>query len=204
MFSFPTRTILFLLLFAACTSQKKLTGPDSRTIDNLKQHVQYLADDKLEGRRTGTNGEELAMQYISDQFRSIGLSPKGTEYYTQKFVVNDGKEMDDATSFSLNGKDLETGKDYFIYPFSPDKFIDSSPLIALQEANIPWFFDLGEKMEENKDNPHFDLLAQILEIVKGMSQRGASAVVFYNTSEIDDKQIFDPKDKTAITAVPVV
>ena len=33
-------------------------------VTTLKNHVQYLADDKLEGRRTGSKGEELAMQYL--------------------------------------------------------------------------------------------------------------------------------------------
>ena len=43
--------------------------------NNLKKHVQYLADDKLEGRRTGTKGEELAMQYIIKQYQQAGLQP---------------------------------------------------------------------------------------------------------------------------------
>ncbi len=34
-------------------------------ITNLQAHVTYLADDKLEGRRAGTNGEKLAREYIS-------------------------------------------------------------------------------------------------------------------------------------------
>jgi len=211
MTSLPARTILIILVLSACTSQKKLTEPDKRTIENLRTHITYLANDKLEGRRTGTKGEELAMQYISEQFRNIGLLPKGTEYYSQHFPVNDGKEMSAASLFSINGNELEPGKDYFIYPFSPDKYIEAAPAIALQEANVPWFFDLNETLEENlpsgqagKNNPHFDLTAQLLEISKGMSQRGATAVIFYNTSGIDDKQVFDPKDRTATTSVPVL
>jgi hypothetical protein len=37
----------------------------------------YLADDKLEGRRTGTQGEKLAADYISKQFKKSGLRPLG-------------------------------------------------------------------------------------------------------------------------------
>jgi hypothetical protein len=46
-------------------------------------HVQYLADDKLEGRRTGTPGYELAVQYVESQFKFIGLKPAGTTGYRQ-------------------------------------------------------------------------------------------------------------------------
>ena len=34
---------------------------------NLKAHIQYLSDDALEGRMTGSKGEELARQYIIEQ-----------------------------------------------------------------------------------------------------------------------------------------
>ena len=66
--------------------QKSSAKPDTQTLDNLQSTYQYLADDKLEGRRTGTKGEELAMEYISSQFKEIGLQPKGTEYYPQSFI----------------------------------------------------------------------------------------------------------------------
>ena len=46
-------------------------------------HVQYLADDKLEGRDTGSVGFEKAAAYMADQFRAAGLQPAGTEGYRQ-------------------------------------------------------------------------------------------------------------------------
>ena len=49
------------------------------TVSNLKKHIQYLASDQLEGRRTGTKGELLAMEYIVDQYKKIGLTPKGNK-----------------------------------------------------------------------------------------------------------------------------
>jgi hypothetical protein len=46
-------------------------------------HVQFLADDKLQGRRTGTPGYEAAVAYVESQFKSIGLKPAGTSGYRQ-------------------------------------------------------------------------------------------------------------------------
>src|SRR5690349_18168862 len=46
-------------------------------------HIEYLADDKLEGRNVGTLGYEKAAEYVSEQFRAAGLKPAGTEGYFQ-------------------------------------------------------------------------------------------------------------------------
>jgi hypothetical protein len=46
-------------------------------------HVQYLADDKLQGRLPGTPGFELATQYVVEQFKAIGLKPAGGDGYLQ-------------------------------------------------------------------------------------------------------------------------
>ena len=41
-------------------------------------HIQFLADDKLEGRNVGTPGYEKAAEYVEGQFQTIGLKPAGT------------------------------------------------------------------------------------------------------------------------------
>ena len=46
-------------------------------------HVQFLADDKLEGRNVGTPGYETAVDYVEGQFRSIGLKPAGAAGFRQ-------------------------------------------------------------------------------------------------------------------------
>lgn len=205
MFSNISRAVVVVLFLAACSSSKTVTTKtDTKTLDNLKAHIQYLADDKLEGRRTGTNGEKLAMEYITNQFKTIGLLPKGTEYYTQTFVVNDGKQIGPVTSFIINGDTLETGKEYFPFPYSPDVSIEALPAIAVQEAEMPWFFDLKETLDENKTNPHFDLPDYIRTNAKKAKERGASAIILYNSSAIDDKLVFDGKDRTAQQTIPVV
>src|SRR6187549_1766973 len=147
-------SIIFLIW--SCSSTKNIPQSDDQ-LTRLRKHVEFLADDKLEGRRTGSKGEELAMQYISEQFKEIGLSPKGTEYYIQSFPVNEGKKIDDVTELTINGDKLLAGKDFFPFPFSPNQRIEAVPSLDIQELGMPWFFDLKEVLEENKSNPHFDL-----------------------------------------------
>jgi aminopeptidase YwaD len=196
--------IMFVFFFISCTSTKNVTNDNLRLQNNLKGHVSFLADDKLEGRRTGTPGEKLAMEYISEQFQEIGLGPLGSDGYYQPFDVNDGKQMTTLNSFIINEESLTPGKDYFAFPFSPNMSIEALPAISVLEADMPWFIDLEEIMESNKNNPHFDLNEFILTTAKKSKDKGAAAVIFYNSSSIEDKLAFNAKDKTEKLSIPVL
>ena len=43
----------------------------------IRAHLEFLADDALEGRRPGTRGGELAAKCIAAQFERLGLEPAG-------------------------------------------------------------------------------------------------------------------------------
>lgn len=45
--------------------------------DRVHAHVQFLADDLLEGRDTGSRGHEIASAYVASQFLALGLQPAG-------------------------------------------------------------------------------------------------------------------------------
>ena len=47
--------------------------------DSLRARMAYLADDRLEGRGTGTRGYQLAADYVAKQFESAGLTPAGVQ-----------------------------------------------------------------------------------------------------------------------------
>ncbi len=51
----------------------------------LKKHISYLASDDLKGRLTGSVGEQKAAEYLSSQFKSLGLKPYVGKNYIQKF-----------------------------------------------------------------------------------------------------------------------
>ena len=52
---------------------------DLITIDGLRDHVGWLADDAREGRMTGTAGHEAAAHYVADYFAELGLEPGGED-----------------------------------------------------------------------------------------------------------------------------
>ncbi len=203
--------LVFILIHTAYFShaqgkknKTKRINPDTLIVNSLKTHIRFLADDKLEGRRTGTAGEQLAMEYISNQFQTAGLTPKGTNNFYQPFVVNEGKEIDPATSLEINNIILNPAKDFFPFPFSPDIKMEALPSIALRESDMPWFFDLKETIDENKNNPHFDLDGFIKNKATEVKKKNASALFIYNTSGTDDKLTFNGKDRSAQLSIPVI
>ena len=59
--------------------------------NRVQQHIKILSNDTLEGRGTGTAGEKLALTYIQNQFKHLGLEPKGdNRLFTQKFPFKSG------------------------------------------------------------------------------------------------------------------
>ena len=185
---------LVQLSFAQKKKSPKLSKADNVTVTNLQAHIGYLASDKLEGRRAGTNGEKLAAEYINQKFQETGLQPKGSEGFFQPFEIYDGKQINSATHFVVNENILAVDKDFFPFPFSQNMSIEALPSIAVQEADMPWFYDLKEPLEENKNNPHFDLTEYVRNNAKKAKSRGASAIILYNTSSLDDKLKFDSKN----------
>ncbi|MFP4844531.1 M28 family peptidase [Winogradskyella sp. PE311] len=95
---------LFLLVgIVSCNSKPSIAE------DKIKEDVVFLADDKLEGRQTGTHGEILASEYIVKRFKSIGLQPKGTENYLQSFSFKPKTDPHKEVEFTTNADSTITG-----------------------------------------------------------------------------------------------
>src|SRR5579871_6313915 len=87
------RGIAMLAVFAVMFAPATRISADDATDWNAAakswwSHVQYLADDQLQGRHTGTEGFELAAAYVENQFRGAGLQPAGTTGYRQDVAFN--------------------------------------------------------------------------------------------------------------------
>jgi Zn-dependent M28 family amino/carboxypeptidase len=75
----------WLLVCAALVGGAGLApNPDWNALGKLWwSHIQFLADDSLEGRATGSRGFEKAAAYMAEQFRDAGLQPAGIDGYRQ-------------------------------------------------------------------------------------------------------------------------
>lgn len=76
--------------------------------DDLRQHIEYLASDELEGRLTGTEGEIKATQYVADLFESLGLEPGGDDgTFFQPFEFTAGVAVGEDNAMTLKIGDAE-------------------------------------------------------------------------------------------------
>ena len=77
------KKLLLILLPAFAFAQQTPVS-----VDNLRQHINFLASDDLRGRGTGTEDERRAATYISTEFQKAGLAPKGDNgTYFQTFLT---------------------------------------------------------------------------------------------------------------------
>ena len=92
--------ILFFIAFTACKTEKAYV-PENK----IKEDVTFLADDKLEGRGTGTEGEKMAAEYIAKRFKEMGIAPKGTDGYLQTFTFKPKKNPHEKATFTETSSD---------------------------------------------------------------------------------------------------
>lgn len=105
------RLILLAVFFISLFSCKQ-----NPTYTNLiETDVVFLADDKLEGRQTGTEGELAASNYIVKRFKEIGLQPKGTEGFLQPFSFKPKTDPHKEVEFTTNEDGTITGRNVLGY-----------------------------------------------------------------------------------------
>jgi Peptidase family M28/PDZ domain/PA domain len=71
----------FFTLVAAMAAfvEPSAAGEAEVTAEDLLAHVRTLASDQLEGRGSGTPGEERAAEYVAAEFLRLGLEPLGKD-----------------------------------------------------------------------------------------------------------------------------
>ncbi len=198
-------SFFLLLVFTLSAAAQKLSKSDKVSVQNIRSHVSFLADDKLEGRRTGTKGEQLASQYIVQQFEKNGLTPKGDNGgYLQPFEMNEGKEVLSSSFFIIDGEHLKVDKDFFPFSWSKNGNGEAMASPSLHESGGAWFWDIKELLVENEKSPHFDLMTAIHSKEKDAAQKGATALIIFNSGTKDAGVKYDGKDRSAVSTIPVI
>ena len=71
--------------------------------DDLRLHVEYLASDALEGRLTGTRGEQLATDYAAKAMQQAGLEAFGDDGWFEPFEFTAGVALGEKNALTLTG-----------------------------------------------------------------------------------------------------
>ena len=203
MINFTTQFYMmkYLLLITIFIFNGSFAQSDKSILKSIKKSVYFLADDKLEGRRTGTVGESIAGHFIAKSFNDIGLDPlfnSSTDYtnhqtgkiFVQVFEVNEGV-MIKTNSLSFNKEIFESGNDYFSLPYSKN----GNATIGSIKNDVA-FFDLSKLIQDSIGNPHYDFDEELYKSIKQtIESKHPKAIFIYNANDTGITIAFDHKNK---------
>jgi len=107
-----------LLSSCLAAALSPLPGGDPIRPAELRDHVAFLADDRLEGRMTGEPGCEAAAAYLAERFAALRLEPlgdfgaDGQRTFFQRFVAVSGRALLPDTLCDLAGAPLALHEDF--------------------------------------------------------------------------------------------
>lgn len=184
----------------------------------LKQHIMTLADDKMEGRETGTEGEKLAYEYISTEFRKLGLLPKGEAGYTQPFQFNAGSYMGPSNELKVKNKNFVAGDQFYPLGYSSNGKFKGNAVFVKNGIAAPGYNDyegltnLNGKVfvmesgyPEGMD-PHSRMAeyADFRTRLDSAIAKGAVAVIFVNSSKDSEDPSRSYSNRITPVSIPVI
>ncbi|PKV62818.1 M28 family peptidase [Pontibacter ramchanderi] len=185
------KRFLFLALFCGLLLQENafaqslaLDKPVEKSLkkvkpNDIKAHVKYLADDRLLGRKPGTEGYQMAVDYVVEHYKKAGIEPGGENgTYLQLVRLRQafpGKEAS-MTLADAQGTALQLGynKDFSIYPHAEEQSVQvEAPLVfAGYGISAP---DLGYD-----DYAGIDVAGKIVVVMRGAPASFPSTVSAYS------------------------
>jgi len=145
----------------------------------LQAHVSYLADDRLLGRKPGTEGYRMAVDYVVDHFKEMGVQPAGEgQSYLQRVRLRTAVPTADARltvrSTTAAPQNLIPGRDFSIYPHPEQTQVEvEAPLVfAGYGISAP---DLGYD-----DYANLDAKGKIVVVLRGAPEQFPSTVTAYS------------------------
>ncbi len=167
---------LTLLTSAAATELPK-DAVNAIDAAGLLDHIKVLGSDKFEGRAPGSKGEEESVNYITAQFKELGLKPGNPNgSYTQE-VPMAGILTKPTADFTVGGKKMELN--------SPNDFVaftqQITPEITLENSEMV-FVGYGVVAPEYGWDDF-----------KGVDVKGKTVVFLIN-----DPPVADPKDPSRL------
>ncbi|MBT8244922.1 MAG: M20/M25/M40 family metallo-hydrolase [Winogradskyella sp.] len=108
------QSILIISFLTACAQTTKVEAEATLYDDEaLMKHIKTLSSDKFEGRKTGTEGNKKAQDYIVSQFKSLNVKPFDSKFkHNFEFARRD--KTFDATNILGFVKGVEFSDKYIV------------------------------------------------------------------------------------------
>ena len=123
-----TPILIIVLFYTQAFSQIENIG-EKINLENLKEHITFLASDSLEGQEVGQPGETMAAEYMSNYFKEIGIPPYKDSTYYQTIPLE--KRTLESVSFFVGGEEYKFKEDFYTYPSFNEVEIKSDEIVFL-------------------------------------------------------------------------
>jgi len=196
-----TSTALGWTQATAPVTTKALSATERQLVESInlatiKETVNALAADDMQGRGTAQPGGDKAAAYLADRFAKLGLKPLGVNNTYLQPVKFKETLVSPETTITVGDQKLKLGPDFFVMPpFSGDENVNASLVfIGYGMSNSAWVKrnDLGEvdlrgKVVVLREGPppeigkdSWDKSQAALNIIRGLITRGAAGLIFIN------------------------
>lgn len=154
----------------AHTAAERAAAAQAITAEGLLENIRVLSSDAFEGRKPGTAGELKTVEYLTAQFKSLGLLPGTPQGSYEQPVSLVGIQSETTLSLNVAGQELplQGGQDYVASSvrFQPDVDVKNSSLV---------FVGYGVQAPEYQWDDY-----------KGLDVRGKTLVMLINDPPVPD------------------
>lgn len=187
--------VLFLVTGLGFSFAKDKIKSPLVTVAELKQHVSYLASDALKGRKTGSEGDSLAAEYIRKSLKADGLVPLYDKGF-QRFRVTDKILNGPANSLMVNETLLKLDTDFAPLAFSANASFKGDVVFA------GYGFSINEDSLKWNDYSNVDVKGKIVMILRADPEIEKNKSPFIKYSRDRDK-VLQAKDNGAVAVLLV-
>ena len=108
-----------LIFLAACSTTPKYDAswPEDKAASaaRIEQDLSTLASDAYEGREAGTPGYDMAVEYVTAQFKEMGLKPGGEgKSYLQQVPLRRAYTVADGASLTVGDTEMVLYQDFIV------------------------------------------------------------------------------------------
>ena len=191
---------LFILLTALLPlqgvfAQSSFSFSPEAIEERLRTDVYTLASEEMEGRESGTAGEEKAARYIKSRMQEVGLSPLFGDSFIQTFDFSGQLELGEENFLVIGENGFALDEDFFVLPHSEssrvytqavyvghgmktDTHNDYYGMENLEDKIFFMEFYLPEDIDQRGTTLPMDMISNKIETAL---EKGAAAIVFVNT-----------------------
>lgn len=168
---------------------------ESIRVEGIKETVNALAADEMQGRGTAQPGGDKAAAYLADRFAKLGLKPLGeNNTYLQTIKFRETQFLPQ-TAFTAGNEHLKLGPDFIITPpYSGDENVTGKVVFVGYGAVLPFLkrndlagLDVKGKIVVFRNEPpppiskaQWKQAQAQLNVIRGLIARGAAALVIIN------------------------